>query len=85
MEPWLLTPPLSWKMYLSSTSCEADSLRGVGGCFGGLLGGLLICPYEAEDGAPTEAEPRPDASNAREESTTRHKGQLACLVLLPVR
>ena len=31
-------PPQSWKGYLSSTSCEADSLRGVGGCFGGLLG-----------------------------------------------
>ena len=35
-------PPQSWKRYLSSTSCEADSLCGVGGCFGGLLGGLLI-------------------------------------------
>jgi hypothetical protein len=39
-------PPQSWKRYLSSTSCEADSLRDVGGCFGSLLGGLLICPYE---------------------------------------
>jgi hypothetical protein len=24
--------PQSWKRYMSSTSCEADSLRGVGGC-----------------------------------------------------
>jgi hypothetical protein len=42
MEPWLLTYPLnqSWKRYLSSTSCEADSLRGVGGCFGGCFPSL---------------------------------------------
>jgi hypothetical protein len=35
------------------------------------------------EGAPTE-ELRPDRREQREESTTRPRGQLVCLVLLPV-